>query len=130
VLGRFHTSSEGGSAGTEVLVGPSGSKSTLRFDEHGLVARQCANGTWELSRYDDQGRLEGRLGWKRASDGAVQGWGVRYEWTAEGDLVRVVDSLREVHQPINTTTGPSGTTTSTLGAISGSNYGAGRPRTP
>ncbi|MBN8610287.1 MAG: PAAR domain-containing protein [Deltaproteobacteria bacterium] len=94
VLGRFHTSSDGGSAGTEVLVGPSGSKSTLRFDEHGLVARQCANGTWELSQYDDQGRLEGRLAWKRASDGALQGWSVRYEWTAEGDLVRVLDSLR------------------------------------
>jgi RHS repeat-associated protein len=77
-----------------VLVGPSGSKSTLRFDEHGLVARQCANGTWELSQYDDEGRLEGRLVWKRASDGAIQGWSIRYEWTAEGDLVRVVDSLR------------------------------------
>ncbi len=93
-FGRYQLSEDGGSAGVEVLVGPSGARSTLRFDEHGLVLRQCANGTWELSQYDDEGRLEGRLVWKSAQDGALQSWSVRYEWSAEGDLVRVVDSLR------------------------------------
>jgi hypothetical protein len=36
----------------------------------------------------------------------------------------------EVHQPITTTTAPGGATSSTLGPISGSTYGPGRPRTP
>ena len=78
-------------------IAPSGLDGTathLRFDEKGFVHRQCGNGSNELLPYDDEGRLEGRVVWKRASDGAMRTWSVRDAYSLEGDLLRVVDSAR------------------------------------
>jgi hypothetical protein len=80
---------------------------------------------------DGQRHQQGSPGYR---DSVIDNMGRSSDTNARG----TAESLRgdpnpayvEVHQPINTTTDPSGTTTSTLGTISGSNYGAGRPRTP
>ncbi len=75
------------------LVAPDGSTTDLTVDETGLVLRHAANGTQELTQYDDRGRLVARMLWYGAS-GAERGWTQRYDWSHEGELRRVVDSMR------------------------------------
>ena len=94
VFERFMSLRDTESAGTTTLTSPGGVATYVRFDEKGFVHRQCGNGSNELLQYDDEGRLEGRVVWKRASDGAMRTWSVRYAYSLEGDLLRVVDSAR------------------------------------
>lgn len=93
VLGRFVIATTSPRSGTTVLADPAGRETRVRHDAGGWVQRQCSNGTTELLQYDDEGRLQARLvhggsGERRAA------WAVRYTYTAEGDLVRVADSVR------------------------------------
>jgi RHS repeat-associated protein len=71
---------------------PSGHTTVLDWDNTGTVRRQCANGTTELLQYSKEGRLQGRLTFR--SHGGSSRWGTRYEYSAEGDLLEVSDSVR------------------------------------
>ena len=76
-----------------VVRDPSGGLST--FDARASrVVRRLANGTTEILAIDPEGRLEGRLAHRRTSDGALACWAVRYERSAEGDLLSVWDTAR------------------------------------
>ncbi len=93
VLDRFEHRTRSFDRETLELVAPDGSATFVTLDPSGLVLRRCANGSQELSQYDDLGRLEGRMLWQ-GSAGAMRGWTARYEWTNEGELTRVADSMR------------------------------------
>ncbi len=76
-----------------VVRDPAGGLSS--FDARlGRVVRRLANGTTEILALDPEGRLEGRLAHRRTSDGAIASWAVRYERSAEGDLLSVWDTAR------------------------------------
>ncbi len=93
VLDRFELRASAYGHETTQLVAPNGSQTYLTTDASGLVLRRCANGTQELSQYDDRGRLEARMLWQ-GTGGAVRGWTARYEWSHEGELSRIADSMR------------------------------------
>jgi len=93
VLERYTLAEERRAHGA-FLTAPDGTRTRLRFDGGGGALRECGNGTSELLQYDGEGRLAGRLAWRRASDGALVAWSTRYEYSAEGDRVAVVDSDR------------------------------------
>lgn len=77
-----------------VVRDPTGRLSSFELGASGRVARTLANGTRELLAFDPEGRLEGRLAYRRASDGALASWAVRYERSAEGDLLCIWDTAR------------------------------------
>lgn len=88
LFGRFTWKLEGREeAGDLRLTDPAGHLHRLRRGSTGLVLREHSNGTRELSQYDKEGRLCSSLAWKRAQDGALLSYWVRYEYTGEGDLV-------------------------------------------
>lgn len=95
VLGSFttllHTFEE---AGEQRLRDPTGREHRLRREPTGLVLREHANGTRELTQYDDLGRLRATLAWKLTQDGALQSRWARYDYSPEGDLLGTWDSLR------------------------------------
>lgn len=93
VLDQFELSRSCRDRRTE-LVDPAGKKTVVLHEPSGLVRRQCSNGTLELSQYDAEGRLEGRMSYKRDNRGRSTAWSTRYAYSAEGDLLQVADSLR------------------------------------
>jgi len=93
LFGRFALE-EQSRAGGHTVVGPSGAREELSLRPDLRVERQLPNGTLEVSQYDEEGLLTGRVTHKRASDGAEVCWGVRYERSGEGDLHGVWDSAR------------------------------------
>lgn len=80
--------------GEQRLRDPTGREHRLWRDPTGLVLREHANGSRELSQYDDRGRLRASLVWKLAQDGALQTRWTRYDYSMEGDLLGAWDSLR------------------------------------
>ncbi|MCY1016433.1 RHS repeat-associated core domain-containing protein [Pyxidicoccus sp. MSG2] len=80
--------------GEQRLRDPTGREHWLWREPTGLVLRQHANGTQELSQYDDQGRLRASLAWKHAQDGALQSRWARYDYSPEGDLLEAWDGQR------------------------------------
>ncbi|MBN8616841.1 MAG: RHS repeat-associated core domain-containing protein, partial [Deltaproteobacteria bacterium] len=93
VLARFELRARAWDHETTQLVAPDGSETFLTLDASGLVLRRCNNGSQELTQYDDLGRLEARMLWQ-GEPGAMRGWTVRYEWSNEGELGRISDSMR------------------------------------
>lgn len=93
LFGRFALEEQNRAEGT-TLVGPSGAREELYLRPDLRVERRLPNGTLELSQFDEEGFLTGRVTHKRASDGADISWAVRYERSGEGDLVGVWDSTR------------------------------------
>jgi RHS repeat-associated protein len=93
VLDRFASSAEL-VGGVTVVRDPTGGEHHFDSGERGRVVRALSNGTREIAAFDEQGRLEGRLAHRLASDGALRAWAVRYERSAEGDLLSVWDSIR------------------------------------
>lgn len=90
LFGRFTWKLEGHEeAGDLLLTDPTGRLHRLRRGAVGLVLREHANGTRELSQYDKEGRLCSSLAWKRAQDGVLLSHWVRYAYTGEGDLLSV-----------------------------------------
>ncbi len=75
------------------LVAPNGAVTRVRHGSDGVVLRECSNGTQEWLQYDHEGRLEGRMTARRDGHGH-RGWGVRYGYSAEGDLLSVADAAR------------------------------------
>ena len=94
VLGRFEWSHLHPSDGLTRIEAPNGQRSEIHSTPDGVVLRRCSNGTREWLQYDHEGRLKGRLSARRDSDGQHTGWGVRYTYSAHGDLLSVTDSAR------------------------------------
>ncbi len=94
VLDRFMVELQRSSDGTLVLRAPNGATTRLRQADDGVVRRECSNGTREWLQYDHEGRLEGRMTARRGSKGNHSGWGARYAYSGEGDLLSVHDSAR------------------------------------
>ena len=93
VLGRFAMVRD--VRGDEIrLVDPAGRRTTICHGRDGLVRRYASNDTAEVLQYDGDGRLLGRLAFRRDGGWRAAGWSTRYTYTAEGDLVRVDDSAR------------------------------------
>jgi RHS repeat-associated protein len=94
LFSRFDQSRETSSADTTYLDEPNGQRTLIQSEDTGLVLRRCGNSTMELLHYDHEGLLRGRIAVKRTSDGALHCWSVKYTYSAEGDLLKVDDSLR------------------------------------
>ncbi|MFY2556571.1 RHS repeat-associated core domain-containing protein [Corallococcus terminator] len=95
LLERFVWSLQGSEGeGGQRLIDPTGGQHLLWKDPTGLVLREHANGTRELLRYDDGGRLLASLRWRLTQDGMLHSQWVRFDYTAEGDLAGAWDSVR------------------------------------
>jgi RHS repeat-associated protein len=94
VLGKFVVATHAPDSGRTILVDATGRETWIRHERGGWVQRSCGNGTTELLAYDDEGRLLARLVHRGIDDDARAIWSVRYSYTAEGDLVRIADSVR------------------------------------
>lgn len=93
VLGRFVTVEESHGPHHVTLTSPASGRTTLQWDDSGMLVRTTTAGTLELSQYDHEGRLENQLICQPV-DGSWQALSLRYQYTPEGDLVRIVDSAR------------------------------------
>ncbi|EPX64761.1 hypothetical protein D187_000183 [Cystobacter fuscus DSM 2262] len=95
VLGRFTWTLEGDELeGLLVVVDPKGGKHQIWRDPKGLVLRSHAHGSCELLQHDVQGRLCSSLAWRHPREGIQPARWVRYEYTAEGDLISQWDGQR------------------------------------
>ena len=91
---KFEWRCEQADDGTIKLTAPNGAVSELRHGGDGVVLRECSSGTREWLQYDHEGRLEGRMTARRGTHGEHVGWGARYGYSGEGDLLSVADSAR------------------------------------
>lgn len=97
------------------IVAPNGAVTQIRHEADGVVLCERSNGTLDWQQYDHEGRLEGRMTSKRDALGQRSGWGTRYFYSPEGDLLYESDSahgitryqLDAAHRLIEVTT-PSG----------------------
>ena len=87
---RFTTDYRKAEDGSLVIVDPGRKRHTLGFLGHGLVQRRLSNGTREIAQYDPSGRCL----FKQTSSASGQTWTRAYDWSGEGELRRVDDSLR------------------------------------
>ncbi|MEM7155010.1 MAG: RHS repeat-associated core domain-containing protein [Myxococcota bacterium] len=99
VLGRFPIGTrplidETGRDVGVVVVDPTGGTHTIRRDRGSLVLREHANGSRELSEYDDRGHCSVRIGTRITDDGQVRCDTIRYTRSTEGDVLQVEDSIR------------------------------------
>lgn len=97
VFGRYRLLEEPLPLGAR-LTDAAGRATDLDTHRPGLVERKCANGTLEVLQFDEDGRLEASLRHRPRRAGHQRVWTVRYEYSPEGDLVRVVDSERGTTQ--------------------------------
>jgi RHS repeat-associated protein len=94
VLGRFELTRQIDSSITLRLTNSASRQTRVEIGDAGLVTRYASNGTVELLQFDEEGRLEGRLCYRRDRFAREIAWAVRYAYSAEGDLLRVSDSVR------------------------------------
>ncbi len=87
-FGSFTVCYERLADGTLVLTDPGGKKHQIHFHAHGLVTRQFSNGSIEVAQYDHFGRCL----FKFTSRGTGTAWRRRFQWSGEGELLRVRDS--------------------------------------
>lgn len=92
VLGRFSWSTTT-SEGLTRITDSAGRETLVTHYEAGFVRRHCSSGTTELLQYDEEGRLEAGLCY-RSELGRAKGSATRYAYSAEGELVQVLDSER------------------------------------
>ncbi len=78
----------------ELRVPSKAAVSRLRYASDGVVLIERANGTREWLQYDHEGRLEGGLTSRANARGESFGWGRRYTYSGEGDLLAIQDSVR------------------------------------
>ena len=88
-FGRFLVQREHGRNGTLTITDPLGQSHTMRLLPHGVVERRFANGSREIAQYDGLGRCVLKV----ASRTRAREWVRRYDWSGEGELLRVEDSL-------------------------------------
>jgi len=97
LFGRFeHSRVTTGSA--HEIRHAAGSASQIIPRGRGLVLRRCGNGTTEALQFDEAGRLEGSLRYRRGPYGESRGEATRYAYSAAGDLLQLADSARGTAQ--------------------------------
>ncbi|WP_169791310.1 RHS repeat-associated core domain-containing protein [Sandaracinus amylolyticus] len=94
VVGRFTTRYERGHNDLVSIIAPTGRTWTMEPVGPGTVQIDHGNGAREIQQYDPDGRLLGRLLWKRADDGSLVSWAARLDYSDEGDLRTAWDSIR------------------------------------
>lgn len=77
-----------------VLVDPSGRRRTITHEADGSLQIDHGNGTLESQQYDAKGRMLHRAVWRATTGTERIWWGVRHQYTAEGDLVGSFDTVR------------------------------------
>jgi RHS repeat-associated protein len=87
---RFHHHFD---AGILTIEDPTGGRHRIQVDPRGRLLRQHPSGTAELSQYDREGRCQAKVV-RRAQQGKLDGWTLRYDYSPEGDLLRAFDSER------------------------------------
>lgn len=93
VLDRFVTGYERDASGHRVVVhDPTGGKHVVRSTDTGLVQRAFANGVSEVAQYDLRGAARSKTAYRRRDDRLLRSR--RFEYSGEGDLLRVEDSER------------------------------------
>lgn len=73
-----------------VIVDPGKKSHTIRISGHGIVERHFGNGSREATQYDNLGRCL----FKCAQRIAGPVWKRSYQWSGEGELLRIKDNLR------------------------------------
>lgn len=76
--------------GTLIVIDPAGGKHRIHLSANGTVERRFNNGTTETITYDELGRCESKVVERRMSSS----WSRDYQWSGEGELRQVRDSLR------------------------------------
>ncbi|WP_437655320.1 RHS repeat-associated core domain-containing protein [Sorangium sp. So ce1182] len=94
-LGRFTVVYRRTQDGSLLIETPVGGVHRIRRCEQGSLVAELGNGTSVLSAYDDDGRCQGRMAWRRRGD-KVALWWARYTYSAEGELLRIDDEARGV----------------------------------
>jgi RHS repeat-associated protein len=89
VLNNFTTRYTQVSSRHLIITDPTGREHRLRHNPVGLLLREFANGTSELTRYDHEGRCLGRVA--QRTDRVT--WKRRFHYSAEGDLRKVEDNV-------------------------------------
>jgi RHS repeat-associated protein len=92
VLGIFVTRYRRLDENTVELVDPTGNRHAISLEQDGVVVRRLACGAREVTQFDSLGRCLGRHLFP--VDTAEPVWRRRFEYSPEGDLVRVEDSER------------------------------------
>jgi RHS repeat-associated protein len=92
-FGRFVVRRSLAPDGALLIEAPVGGVQRLRRGAFGAVVADLGNGTRVTSTYDDEGRCLGRELRRTVQSGSIV-WHVRYAYSAEGDLLRVQDSVR------------------------------------
>ncbi|WKB53297.1 RHS repeat-associated core domain-containing protein [Eleftheria terrae] len=92
-LGRFAVEYHRAPDGEVLICTPDGGIHRLQRDPDGSVLMTLDNGTSEVRRFDHNGRCVGRLRWR--DECADTGHWVRYQYSAAGELLRVVSSGAE-----------------------------------
>ncbi len=77
--------------GRTAVIDPAGGVHEVRFPRTGLASRRFSSGSYELEQYDNLGRC--LFKYAHLGRGAGRIWKRRYEWSGEGELRRVDDSL-------------------------------------
>jgi RHS repeat-associated protein len=90
VLGRFHVRYRVRRDGTLRITDPTGATHVVGALAHGVIYRECANGSSEHTRFDSEGRVHARIHQSARAGGRK--WIRTYHWSEDGDLLQVQDS--------------------------------------
>ncbi len=89
---RFVTHHHRDRPGELKIIAPNGFIWRIRTDKQGIVHLSHGNGTEEIQKYDENGKLQGRLVWCYSKNNEIDIWSTKNKYTTEGDLVEVQDS--------------------------------------
>jgi RHS repeat-associated protein len=91
LLSRFEIHYLNHAAGVTITT-PDGGQHHFWREIDGSFARENANGTGEVSSFDERDRLTERVSWRGQAQAATVTWGTRYDYDPEGLLTEAVDS--------------------------------------
>ena len=90
-LGKFAVRYHHEEDGSLLIVDPTGGEHRLHLDGHGRVSLILENGTTLESRYDVKGKCLAKTRSGGPNDAA---WSRTFEYSAEGDLLTAIDSIK------------------------------------
>ncbi len=91
-LGKFKVGFRADDNGDLIVADPAGGQHRFQFGTTGLIAKDLANGTRELSQFDDRGRCLRKSLYRPVATSAPQ---IRsYLYSAHGDLLGVNDTVK------------------------------------